>query len=50
MAKQEKTEMELDDETLTVHYPEHDFGTWIEKTKTERSKFYGYIYTVTNEK
>jgi hypothetical protein len=41
---------EFDGETLKVHYPEDDYGQWIEKARTEVSKFYGYAYTVKTPK
>ncbi len=40
---------EFDGETLKVHYPEGDFGTWIRKPFTMVSKFIGYAYVVKSE-
>jgi small-conductance mechanosensitive channel len=36
----------FDGETLTVDFPESDFGTFIQKAFTMVSKFYGYSVTV----
>ena len=40
----------FDGETLTVNYPEQDFGDFIYKARTQVSKFYGYSYTVRSAK
>lgn len=40
----------FDGETVEVEYPEHDFGGWIQKAHTMKSRFAGYGYTVRSEK
>lgn len=37
---------EFDSNKLTVHYPEYDYGDWVQKARTETSLFYSYAYTV----
>lgn len=41
---------EFDGEILVVHYPEHDYGTWIEKAHSSTSVFCFYSYTVKTPK
>lgn len=40
---------EFDGETLTVHYPEQDFGTFVQKAYTRTSTFGGWEYRVKAE-
>jgi len=40
----------FDGVTLEVDYPEHDYGSWIQKAYTSRSKFIGWAYSVRTPK
>jgi hypothetical protein len=41
---------DFDGETLTIHYPESDFGSSIQKAYSTVSKFCGWGYTVKSPK
>jgi len=41
---------DFDGETLTVHYPESQFGDWTQRAHSEKSKFFGWGVTVETKK